>query len=210
MPKVVLKDVTFSHVHVFNARPNKQGVMKFSSCILVDKSNAVTITAMKAAQEKAIQEGITLGKFTAAMIPALKLPIRDGDAELATEIKSGAEYKDRLFVNANTPEKSPPGVLKPEGGIAVPILDPLEFFSGCRGHASVSFYPYKVPDGAKGVAVGLNGCYKLAEGERLDGRENQADVFSEFASEDSSESLSTESEAAQAKAGAKQDNDPFN
>lgn len=186
MSKVVVENVTFSHVHVFQAKANKQGILKFSSAILIDKTNKTAVAAVKAAIDAAVAEGIAKGYFTAAMKSIIKLPLRDGDAELASEQKSGDEYKGRLFFNANANDTSPPGVVKPENGIAVPIKDPLEFYSGCKGHVSISFYPFKTQDGtAKGVAAGLNGCYKLADGDRLDGRENTASVFADHAEVDS-------------------------
>ncbi len=177
-------ELTFSYVKLFEPAVNQSGILKYSVCLLLDKSNKKEKAKWDAAITAAIEAGIAKGKFTRAQIPILKKPIRDGDAELATEVKKGAEYKERWFVNANANADSPPSIMKPQGGVAVPILDPTEFFSGCTGRAIVSFYPYD-SNGSKGIAVGINGVYKTGEGERLDGRADAASVFAEFAEKDS-------------------------
>ena len=184
--------VIFSYVQLFEPKVNLSGVPKYSSCLLLDKSNKKEKAKWDGAIESAIQIGISKGMFTANQRPILKIPIRDGDAELATEQKKGAEYKGRWFVNANanvTDPKTgatlpPPQVMKPQGGVAVPILDQTEFFSGCIGRAIISFFPYD-SGGSKGIAVGINGAYKTGDGERLDGRADAKSVFAEFAEKDS-------------------------
>lgn len=181
---MVTDEVTFSYVALFEPKLNQSGILKYSVCLLLDKSNKKEKAKWDAAIEAAIDAGIAKGKFTANQRPILKTPIRDGDAELATEVKKGAEYKERWFVNANANADSPPTITKPEGGVAVPILDQTEFFSGCTGRAILSFFPYD-SNGSKGVAVGINGVYKTGEGTRLDGRADAVSVFAEFAEKDS-------------------------
>jgi len=190
----VTAEVTFSYVKLFTPQPDDEGKLKYSVCILLDKKNKGEMLRWGDAVEAAIQIGITKGMFTANQRSILKLPIRDGDEELATEVKKGLEYKGRVFVNANTPHEKkdgsinpPPSITKPLNGVAVPITDPLEFFSGCTGRAIISFFPYKSPKGARGVAVAINGAYKTGEGPRLDGRVDAVSVFSKFAEEDSPE-----------------------
>jgi len=194
MPTIVAENVTFSYLNIFEPRADLSGRMKYSACILIDKSNAKVVAAVRKAIKEAINEGIAKGFWTAAMVPTLKTPLRDGDEELATEQKSGDEYKGRIFLNANSPEKSPPGVVKAEGGLAVPIKDPLEIYSGCKGHVYLAFYPYKIKAGAKGIAVGLNGIYKLEDGDRLDGRKSAETVFSSYAEVDSTPDEDTPSD----------------
>lgn len=173
--------VVFSYTAVFEPKLNPSNKLKYSACLLLDKSNTAEKAKWDACVDAAIKAGIKKGLFTANQRPILKLPIRDGDAELKTGIKKGDEYKGRLFVNANS--DNPPGVTKPQGGQAVAITDPLEFYSGCVGRAIISFYPYS-QGGSRGIAVGLNGVYKTGEGERLDGRVNATSVFAEFAETD--------------------------
>lgn len=180
----ITEEVTFSYVNLFEPKVNQSGDLKYSVCILLDMENKAEKKRWDAAIEAAIQMGISKGKFTANQRPILKLPIRNGSEELATEVKKGLEYKNRWFINANANPDSPPGITKPQGGIAVPILDPLEFYSGCKGRAIISFYPF-ASSGSKGIAVGINGVYKTKDGDRLDGRVDATSVFSQFAEADS-------------------------
>lgn len=180
----ITDEVTFSYVAVFEPKMNPSNVLKYSSCLLLDKNNVTEKKRWDACIEAAIQLGIKKGLFTAAQKPLLKLPIRDGDKEIEQGIKKKDQgYEGRWFVNTNS--DAPPEVLKPQGGVAVPILDQSEFYSGVRGRAIISFYPYH-NSGSRGIAVGLNGCYKTAEGERLDGRVNATSAFAEFAAQDGS------------------------
>ena len=181
---MITDTVKFSYVQLFEPKVNLSGALKYSACLLLSKDNKKEKDRWDSAVEAAIMVGISKGMFTANQRPILKTPIRDGDKELATEQKKGDEYKNAWFINANANADSPPQVTKPQGGVAVPILDPTEFFSGCEGRAIISFYPYD-QGGSKGVAVGINGAYKTGEGERLDGRINAVSAFADFAAEDS-------------------------
>lgn len=176
--------ITFSYVALFEPKVNLSGILKYSVCLLLSKDNKKEKTKWDGAIEAAIETGIKKGMFTANQRPILKTPIRDGDAELATEMKKGEEYKNAWFVNANANADSPPTITEPQGGVAVPILDQTKFFSGCVGRAIISFFPYD-SGGSKGVAVGINGAYKTGEGTRLDGRADAVSVFAEFAEKDS-------------------------
>jgi hypothetical protein len=183
---LITDTVRFSYVNLFEPKVNPSGALKYSACLLLDKDNKKEKAKWDAAIEAAILIGIGKGMFTANQRPILKTPIRDGDKELANDQKKGDEYKNAWFINCNANPDSPPQVTKPQGGVAVPILDPTEFFSGCEGRAIISFYPYD-QGGSKGIAVGLNGVYKTGEGERLDGRVNATSAFADFAAEDSEE-----------------------
>lgn len=185
----ITEEVTFSYAHLFVPKPNQEGILKYSVCILLDKTNKSERARWDAAIESAIQMGIAKGMFTANQRPILKTPIRDGDEELKTEMKKGLEYKARWFVNANANVTDregnpvpPPAVTKPSNGIAVPILDPLEMYSGCKGRAIISFYPFA--NKSKGIAVAVNGVYKTKDGDRLDGRVDAISAFAQFAAEE--------------------------
>ena len=197
---LVTDKVRFSYVHLFEPRPNQSGVLKYSACLLLVKNNKTEKKRWDAAVEAAIEKGIEEGKFTKAQRPILKLPIRDGDAEIAQEVKKpGQGYEGCWFINVNasTVDRNgsplpPPEVTKPQGGVAVPILDPLEFYSGCYGRAIISFYAYN-EGGSKGIAVGINGAYKMEDADRLDGRISATSAFAEFAEQDSAEDSTEES-----------------
>ena len=57
-----------------------------------------------------------------------------------------------------------------------PIIDPSEFYSGCYGRASITFYPYN-SNGSKGIACGLNNIQKTDDGEQLGGGSSAASDF---------------------------------
>lgn len=80
-------------------------------------------------------------------------------------------YKDSYFINANSKDK--PGIVDKQ---VKPILDPGEFYSGCYGRASITFYAFN-QNGNKGIACGLQNLQKLADGEPLSGRSRAEDDF---------------------------------
>jgi hypothetical protein len=57
-----------------------------------------------------------------------------------------------------------------------PIITADEFYSGCYGRASISFYAYNT-SGNKGIAAGLNNIQKLEDGERLAGGSSAEEDF---------------------------------
>ena len=96
----------------------------------------------------------------------LKGGLRDGDEE-----KDDPAYAGSYFINANSAQK--PGVVDADLN---PILDINEFYSGCYGRASITFYPYNA-QGSKGIACGLNNVQKLEDGEKLGGATSAAADF---------------------------------
>lgn len=176
--------VRFSYVAVFEPKLNQSNKLKYSACLLLDKKNVKEKKRWDACVEAAFQNGVKKGKFTANQKPILKMPIRDGDKEIELgQKKPDQGYEGMWFINVNS--DNPPDVTKPQGGAAVPILDQNEFYSGVMGRAIISFYPFN-EGGSRGIAVGLNGCYKTADAERLDGRVNATSVFAQFAEQDGS------------------------
>ena len=151
----------FSYVHVFEAVAIEEGSEpKYSVSCLIDKNDTTTVNAIK----KAVQDAIEEGKKTkwGGKVPAnLKRPLRDGDEE-RSDLE---EYQGMFFFNANSSMKHKPGVVDKN---VQPIIDQDEFYSGCYGRASVSFYPFASKT-SNGVAVGLNNVQKLKDGERLSG-----------------------------------------
>ena len=114
------------------------------------------------------------GKINKAV---LKLPLRDGD----TERPDDPVYAGHYFVNANASESYPPKVFD---AALNPIMDRNEFYSGCYARASLTFYAFSA-SGNKGIAAGLNGLQKVADGEPLGGGGNvEADFDDDFEIED--------------------------
>lgn len=163
--KVVTGEVRFSYVNVFEPKSINGSDEKYSVSLLIDKRDTKTIEAIERAIEAAKQAGVA--KFGGKIPPVLKLPLRDGD----TERPDDENYAGKIFVNANC--KTKPGLIEKNG---MKIIDTTEFYSGCYGKASVTFYAFN-SNGNKGIACGLNNIMKTRDGEPLGGRSKATDDF---------------------------------
>lgn len=170
--KVVTGEVRFSYVNVFEPKSINGSDEKFSVSLLIDKRDTKTIEAIERAIEAAKQAGVA--KFGGKIPPVLKLPLRDGD----TERPDDENYAGKMFVNANC--KTKPGLIEKNG---MEIIDTTEFYSGCYGKASVTFYAFN-SNGNKGIACGLNNIMKTRDGEPLGGRSRAVDDFANDIEED--------------------------
>ena len=156
--KVVTGIVRLSYANVWEPASINGSNPKYSVSLIIPKSDAKTIAAIK--------EGVA--KFGGKVPPkgALKLPLRDGDAERDDEA-----YKGSYFVNANS-TTAPQIVDK----AVQPILDRAEVYSGCYARVSINFYAFNT-NGNKGIACGLGNIQKVRDGEPLSGRTSAADDF---------------------------------
>lgn len=170
--KVVTGEVRFSYVNVFEPKSINGSDEKYSVSLLIDKRDTKTIEAIERAIEAAKQAGVA--KFGGKIPPMLKLPLRDGD----TERPDDENYAGKMFVNANC--KTKPGLIEKNG---MEIIDTTEFYSGCYGKASVTFYAFN-SNGNKGIACGLNNIMKTRDGEPLGGRSRAVDDFANDIEED--------------------------
>lgn len=185
--KVITGLVRFSYVHVFEPSAiNDSTEKKYSVALLIPKKDK----KQKLILDKAVEAAKIAGKadkFGGKIPAALKLPIRDGDAERDEH----PEYAGHWFINATS--KTKPGIVDEN---TQAIIDPEEFYSGCYGRASVNFYAFN-NSGNKGIACGLNNVQKLRDGERLSGRASAEDDFgdvetpdlSQFEDEDANEDI---------------------
>jgi hypothetical protein len=170
--KVVTTMVRFSYAHVFEAVAIEEGQdKKFSVSIIIPKSDKALVNKIKAAIEAAKEAG--KAKFGGKVPANLKLPLRDGDIDRPED----EVYANSYFINANC--KTKPGVVDKDLN---PILDQGEFYSGCYGRASITFYAFNT-SGNKGIACGLNHIQKLKDGEPLGGRSRVEDDFAEAAAD---------------------------
>ena len=164
--KVVTGVVRLSYCNIWEATSINGGKPKFSTSIIIPKSDTKTIAAINAAIDAAIENGAA--KF-GGKIPnraALKLPLRDGDVEREDEA-----YKDSFFLNANS--TTAPQIVD---RAVQPILDRSEVYSGCYARVSINFYAFNT-NGNKGVACGLGNIQKVRDGEPLGGKSSAADDF---------------------------------
>ena len=162
--KFVTDKVRFSFVNVFEPAETLSGLMKYSTMIMIPKSDKAQIAKFNKAFEECKQANA--GFFGGTVPKLLKGGLRDGDTERDDE-----NFAGYYFVNALSNEK--PGIVDVDVN---PILDKSEFYSGCWGRASVTFFAYDVT-GAKGITLGLNNVMKLEDGERLGGTSSAAADF---------------------------------
>lgn len=175
--KVITGKVRFSYANVFEPRKNDDGTEKYSVSLLIDKDDTKTINSIKKAIESAKKAGVS--KFGGKIPAKLKEPLRDGDEEREDD----ENYKGKYFVNANATTK--PGLVDSKGR---PIIDSTEFYSGCYGYASITFYAFN-SKGNKGIACGLNNLMKTDDGEPLGGRSRAEDDFANLITEDEDDFL---------------------
>lgn len=175
--KVVTGKVRFSYANVFEPKSIQGSKAKYSVSLLIDKNDKKTIDDVNKAIENAKRAGIS--KFGGKIPAVLKLPMRDGDAERPDD----ENYKGKYFINANSDIK--PGLVDKK---RQPIIDTTEFYSGCYGHASISFFAYNT-SGNKGIACGLNNIMKTEDGEMLGGRSRAEDDFAGMYDDDDEDFL---------------------
>jgi hypothetical protein len=169
---VVTGKIRFSYLDVFKPRADKDGSdSKYGACLLIPKSDTATHQKIMAACEAARLES---AKVFGGKVPGkLKLPIYDGDEDKPNGGEYGKECKGHWVINARSKYK--PGVVDRN---REEIFDATEFYSGCYGRASISFYAYNF-NGNKGIAAGLNHVQKLEDGAPLGGRMRVEDAFAD-------------------------------
>ena len=163
--KVVTDKVRFSYANVFTPKAAQEGgTPKYSVSLIIPKSDTATIDRINKAFEEV--KAASAAVFGGTIPKLLKGGLRDGDEE-----KDDPAYANSYFINANSVNK--PGVVDADMN---PIMDPSEFYSGCYGRASITFYPYNA-QGSKGIACGLNNLMKTADGDQLGGGASAASDF---------------------------------
>ncbi|AFE86266.1 hypothetical protein PBC1_030 [Bacillus phage PBC1] len=167
MTKVITGKVRLSYANVFHAKAINDGEAKYSTAVLIPKTDKVTIKKIQDAMEEAKKAGKD-SKWGGKIPANAKMPLRDGDEEFPED----EAYVGHYFLNASNKQK--PGIAKPIGKDAngktkfEEITDETEVYSGCYCKLSLNFYPFNA-NGNKGVAVGLNHIVKVQDGEPLGG-----------------------------------------
>lgn len=177
--KVVTGTVRLSYANVWEPKSINGGTEKYSVSLIIPKSDKKTLDAINKAVDAAIEEGI--GKFGGKKPnkAAIKLPLRDGDAERDDEA-----YKNAFFLNANS--TTPPQIVDQNVN---PILDRSEVYSGVYARVSINFYAFN-SNGNKGVACGLGNIQKVRDGQPLGNRSSAADDFTAIESDADDDFLS--------------------
>lgn len=164
--------VRLSYAHLFTPYAgNYGGEAKYSTTILVPKSDIATKQRIDEAINAAITAGIA-EKWGGQRPPILPIPVYDGDGPRPSDgMPYGPECQGHWVFTASG--KQPPQVVDEA---IQPILDQSLLYSGVYARVSVSFYPYN-SNGKKGIGCGLNAVQRVADGEPLGGGVSAAEAF---------------------------------
>lgn len=156
--------VRLSYVHLFSAYAHQPGQdPKYSTTILVPKSDIATKQRIDAAINTAIETGIK-DKWGGFRPPILAIPVYDGDGVRPSDgMPFGQECKGHWVFTASS--KQPIAVVDANLN---PIINQSEVYSGIYARVAVTFFPYN-SNGKKGIGCGLGPVQKLEDGEPLGG-----------------------------------------
>ena len=168
MSKVVTGKGRFSYLNWASAKKNElSGKDEYSTEFLIPKSDAKTITDLKAAMKSALDK-----KFNGKYPANLRNPLRDGDTETKQDGSSlGEQYKGHYFIRCKSNEQ--PQTVDSSGN---PILAANDFVSGDYGRVSITAYAYSQA-GNNGVAFWLNNIQMLSKGDALGSKSSALDDF---------------------------------
>ncbi|WP_201759583.1 MULTISPECIES: DUF2815 family protein [Clostridia] len=166
MTNVTTGRVRLSFVHVFKPYAFQPGQEeKYSTTVLVPKTDVDTKARIDAAIEVAKQRGVT-DKWNGVMPPIVPTPIYDGDGVKPSDgTEFGPECKGHWVFTARASVDHAPEVVDKMGN---PIINQSEMYSGVYGRVNVTFFPY-VYGGKKGIGCSLGPVQKLEDGEPLSG-----------------------------------------
>lgn len=169
---VVTGKVRLSYAHLFTpyANPNG-GEPKYSTTILIPKSDIATKQRIDAAIQAAITAGVS-SRWNGVRPPQVATPIHDGDGKRPSDgMPFGEECKGHWVITGSS--KQAPQIVDIQCN---PIISQTEIYSGVYARVSISFYPYAAV-GKKGIGCGLGNVQKLEDGESLAGGSTAADDF---------------------------------
>lgn len=169
--RVVTGKVRLSYVHLFEpytSDPDQEA--KFSTTILIPKSDKATMAKLRAAEEAAKEIGKS-SKWDGKIPGNLSSIIHDGDEE--ADLERNPEYAGHYYMAMSSKQR--PGVVDQNLNA---ILDSTQVYSGCYARVSINAFPYNAK-GKKGVSFGLNNVQFLEDGEPLGGRTRAEDDFAE-------------------------------
>jgi hypothetical protein len=164
--------VRLSYVHLFTPYASQQGgEPKYSTTILVPKTDIATKQRVDAAINTAIAEGVS-SKWNGVRPPVIAIPVYDGDGLRPSDgMPFGDECKNHWVFTASS--KQTPEIVDLS---MQRILNQTEIYSGIYARVSVRFFPY-ASNGKKGIGCGLGPVQKLEDGEPLGGRVSAAAAF---------------------------------
>jgi hypothetical protein len=164
--KLILKNVRFSYVRVFEAEQfNGVGESNYSVTLLIPKSDTALIKQINDAVKAEAQAYFGSDpKFKGRVPENYKSPLKDGDAP---EKEEQAEYEGCYYITAKRKEKLGRPIVIDKGKRPITVKE--DMYSGSWGVASISLYGYNMSSDIRGITAGLNGIQKVTDDDRLDG-----------------------------------------
>lgn len=153
-----------SYTHLFSPYAHKPGQdAKYSTTILVPKSDVATKQRIDAAINAAIEAGVK-DKWSGVRPPILGIPVYDGDGTRPSDgMPFGQECKGHWVFTASS--KQPVAVVDANLN---PIINQSDIYSGVYARVAVTFSAYN-NSGKKGIGCYLGPVQKLEDGEPLGG-----------------------------------------
>ena len=175
----VVQNVRLSYVNVFKPYSNSpEQAPKYSSTILLPKSDLASKQSLDAAIQAAAQKGLN-EKWNGVMPPVVANPIHDGDGVKQDGTPFGDECKGCWVFTASSNADRQPQIVDRN---VQPILDQSQIYSGVYANVAINVFPY-IHTGKKGVGFGLTHIQKVRDGEVLGGAPVAADkVFNALGS----------------------------
>lgn len=168
---VTTGQVRLSFVHLFQPHASQPGQEpKYSTTILIPKTDMATMQRINAAIEAAAQKGVA-GIWNGARPPQLKTPIWDGDGVRQNGEPFGPECKGHWVLTAGSKQQQ--SIVDANLN---PIINQTEVYSGMYARVNINFFPFS-NSGNRGIGAGLGPVQKLADGEPLGGRISAEQAF---------------------------------
>ena len=162
--KITIGEAQMNFVRVFEPEAFNGGDPKYSVILSFPQEDGALVKKIQDAIDACVEKAKTT-MYGGKLPKNFKIiELKDGDTDYEKDgfagqftLKASSAYKPEVVKKATV-------MGKPQ---LVPITDE-EFYSGCFGYASVSFFAYD--NGvSRGVTCGLNSLLKSRDGERLGG-----------------------------------------
>lgn len=164
--KLILKNVRFSYVRVFEAEQfNGVGESHYSVVLLIPKTDTALVKQINDAVKAEAQDYFSRDpKFKGRVPENFKSPLRDGDDP---KKEGQAGFEGMYYITAKRKEEFGQPIVLDKRKQFITVKE--DMYSGSWGVAAISLYGYNMSSDNRGITAGLNGIQKVTDDDRLDG-----------------------------------------
>lgn len=173
--KVITKKVRLSYVHLLEAFSQAGGEPKFSTTLIIPKTDTETLKRIKDAQ-LAAYEAAKMDRLKGVAFESVTTTLHDGDVD--ADLDTNPELENSYYIAVSS--KTKPGIID---RFKEEVTSPDDVYSGVYARVSLNFYAYNT-HGNRGISAGLNNVQIIAKGEYLGGRASADSDFDEWDDED--------------------------